>query len=398
MKIRNVLNAVLFSTLPVILSTPAQGQEPTPAPAEHVHGAQEEAEDAAPTVAEVGVDVQVRDIASPSIKRHMQLVQFESPGIGRLTKFFVLLPDDYDTSEKRYPVLYLLHGFSQNYTVWPMLGVPEAMAGKDLIVVMPDAGNSWYINWSISEEGQINNWEDFIIYDLIPTVDSVYRTIPRRQGRAINGLSMGGYGALTLGLLHFDMFCSIGSQSGALDYARNARARIGSGVEPKPMDIDIPISPLDQDVPEVIAIEGFTTQAERYPKGVPLTTVEECNYYDPFDLVLRIPVAKLPHIYLDCGTEDGLIKGSREFATLLMENDIPFTFAQSPGEHRPSYWSRESAHSIAVQYTIIERSLEYMYIMDERNRLAAEAAAAAAADEEGAEASPALEPPASPPR
>ena len=62
------------------------------------------------------------------------------------------------------------------------------------------------------DEGQKNAWEDFIVKDLIGHVDATYRTIARREGRAINGLSMGGYGGLTVGLRHPDLFCSIGSQ------------------------------------------------------------------------------------------------------------------------------------------------------------------------------------------
>ena len=94
----------------------------------------------------------------------------------------------------------------------------------DLIVVMPDAGNSWYVNWAKSEDGQKNNWEDGMIKDLIGHVDASYRTIARREGRAINGLSMGGYGGLMLGLKHADMFCSVGSHSGAIAYAKQAGA------------------------------------------------------------------------------------------------------------------------------------------------------------------------------
>ena len=67
--------------------------------------------------------------------------------------------------------------------------------------------------------GQKNAWEDYIVKDLIGHVDGTYRTIAKREGRAINGLSMGGYGALMLGLRHPDMFCSIGSHSGALAFA-----------------------------------------------------------------------------------------------------------------------------------------------------------------------------------
>ena len=65
----------------------------------------------------------------------------------------------------------------------------------------------------------------------------------------------------------------------------------------------------------------------------------------------------LPHIYIDCGTEDGLIRSARAFADVLRENTIPFTYAESPGAHRAPYWAREVGHSMAVQYAIIQRAL-----------------------------------------
>jgi hypothetical protein len=65
----------------------------------------------------------------------------------------------------------------------------------------------------------------------------------------------------------------------------------------------------------------------------------------------------MPHIYLDCGVEDGLIEASHDFMKLLMEKQIPFTYAQSDGGHDEPYWWREVAHSMAVQYSIIRRNL-----------------------------------------
>src|SRR5205823_12380609 len=120
-------------------------------------------------------------------------------------------PEKYEQSMDRYPVRYLLHGFSSNYRSWPRLGVPEYARRYDLIVVMPDVGNSWYVNWSASEEDQKNRWEDYVVKDLIGHIDATYRTIAKREGRAINGLSMGGFGGLMLGLKHPHLFCSIGS-------------------------------------------------------------------------------------------------------------------------------------------------------------------------------------------
>lgn len=300
----------------------------------------------------------ILSIKAPPIERPLYIVTMDAPAVGREMKYMVLLPEGYWESEERYPVLYLLHGFSQNYTVWPRMGVPEYTAGLDLIVVMPDAGNSWYINWAKSAEGQKNDWETYIVHDLIEHVDETFRTIPRREGRAINGLSMGGYGALTLALRHPGLFCAAGSHSGALTYAANAREKLEAGGEPEeraaPPQID---DPRDASVPDAIAIDGFTRQGERYPLGAPFLKPEDAAAYDPFVLVVGIPPASLPHIYIDCGLQDSLFGETMQFMELLLANGLEFTFGQSVGEHRPSYWTRAVAHSIGVQYGVIQRSL-----------------------------------------
>src|SRR5262245_31994670 len=137
---------------------------------------------------------------APAQPLPVKTVEFDSPSVGRKMKYNLVLPAGYEKSTERYPVLYLLHGLTSNYTAWARMKVPEYARAYDLIVVMPDAGNSWYVNWAKSEDGQKNAWEDAIIKDLIGHVDATYRTIAKREGRAINGLSMGGFGGLTLGL------------------------------------------------------------------------------------------------------------------------------------------------------------------------------------------------------
>jgi S-formylglutathione hydrolase FrmB len=276
-----------------------------------------------------------------------------SESVGRKMKYNIVLPEKYEKSAERFPVLYLLHGYSSNYTAWARMGVPEYARQFDLIVVMADAGNSWYVNWAKSDESQKNQWEDAIIKDLAGHIDSTYRTIASREGRAINGLSMGGYGGLTLGLRHSDMFCSIGSHSGAIAYARSYADRLRKG-EKSPARKEPSATPDPR-----IGIEGFSSQAERGPKGQMFATVEDCEACDPFKLVLQIPREKLPHIYIDCGTEDRLIQSAQDFVRLLMENKIPFTYAQSGGGHSTPYWEREVGHSMAVQYAIIKRNLAH---------------------------------------
>jgi S-formylglutathione hydrolase FrmB len=282
----------------------------------------------------------------------VKTVAFTSESVGRTMKYNVVLPAKYDQAADRYPVLYLLHGLTSNYTDWARMGVPEYARAYDLIVVMADAGNSWYVNWAESADGQKNRWEDAIVKDLIGHVDATYRTIPRREGRAINGLSMGGYGGLMLGLRHPDLFCSIGSHSGAVAFAKSAAERLRDGRGPARPAREPSTTPNPR-----IGIEGFSSQVERSPKGRVFTTPEECAAYDPFQLVLKIPRDKLPHIYLDCGTEDRLIDGSRAFVKVLTDNKVPFTYAESGGGHAPPYWAREVGHSMAVQYAVIQRHL-----------------------------------------
>src|SRR5262249_37440661 len=77
----------------------------------------------------------------------------------------------------------------------------------------------------------------------------------------------------------------------------------------------------------------------------------------PFELALKIPRDKLPHIYLDCGFEDNLYKSNAELAKLLLDNKITHTFGQSPGKHDGAYWRREVRHSMAVQYAVIQENL-----------------------------------------
>ena len=279
-------------------------------------------------------------------------VIIDAPSIGRKTAYNLILPADYETSgDKRYPVLYLLHGYSGSYNNWAGMGVGRAAKGLDLIVVMPDGGNSWYVNWAEPGEDQKNAWDDFLVKDLIGHVDATYRTIAARDGRAINGLSMGGFGVLAVGLRHPDLFCSVGSHSGALAFAKGSGDRLRSGQE-VPARKNQP-----SDTPnESIKIEGFRSQAERSPKGKAFAKAEDADASDPFKLVLAVPTEKRPHIYVDCGTEDRLITASRDFAKLLMENNIPFVSAESAGGHNGAYWTREIGTSMAVQYAILKRN------------------------------------------
>ena len=301
-------------------------------------------------------------VAAP-IPPGLETVEFYSPAINRRMKFDIVLPEGYYQGDTQYPVLYLLHGYMQNYTVWGrnLAAAFYARELNDLIVVLPDAGNSWFINYASSIQGQTNNWEDYIVDDVIGHVDSRYRTEARREGRAISGLSMGGFGAYSLGLRNSELFVSIGSTSGALGHARAAAAAIRAGAnrESGPTDPQrqARIDEADAFISKIIDIPGFSTQGERTPKGVDFVTAEQAEAYDPFAIIYEVPRSQMPHIYMDSGTEDGLVQVAREMAQLLMLNNVPFDYMQDHGSHNSEYWRRSIGHMMTIQNEVMQRAL-----------------------------------------
>ncbi|MBZ3900372.1 alpha/beta hydrolase [Streptomyces griseiscabiei] len=133
----------------------------------------------------------------------------------------VLLPRGYGVEEGRsYPVLHLYHGGGQSASSWTRDGAAEEItADLPAIVVMPDAGcTDWYADWWNDGDHGRPMWETFHIGLLIPWVDEHYRTIPVRGARAVAGLSMGGFGALSYAARHPDLFGAVGSFSGDVDH------------------------------------------------------------------------------------------------------------------------------------------------------------------------------------
>ncbi len=135
--------------------------------------------------------------------------------------FYVYLPPSYDVDiSKRYPVLYLLHGYGGSDESWRFDNVNVVLdslikVGKivEMIVVMPDADTSFYAN----SYDKKRMYEQYIVEDLIAYIDATFRTIPHRETRAIDGVSMGGFGSMLLGMKYFDKFISVGSMMGAFD-------------------------------------------------------------------------------------------------------------------------------------------------------------------------------------
>src|SRR5205085_8340264 len=148
-------------------------------------------------------------------------VSVSTAALGRAVDVRILVPTGYDAGAARLPVLYLFHGTSGRSTDWLRSGdVTAATAGLPLIVVMPDAGfdgdgGGWFTNWvdTATKLGP-SQWETFHVGQLIPWVDANLRTIAARNGRAIAGLSQGGFGSMTYAARHPDSFVSAASFSG----------------------------------------------------------------------------------------------------------------------------------------------------------------------------------------
>jgi S-formylglutathione hydrolase FrmB len=238
----------------------------------------------------------------------VETVQLESRLVGKTLEYTVVLPPNYaliTSRKKHYPVLYLLHGWNGNPQGWMTeTKLTEYAARYRLIIVLPEGDNGWYTD---SATVATDKYETYILQELIPDVESRFRATRDRSGRAVAGLSMGGYGALKFGLKHPGLFAFVASMSGALD----APARTD--------DVSIMRAFGDSDNP---------TRARN----------------DLFKLVSSLPaekVAALPDIYLNCGTEDPWLKVNRRLANIFTERKIAHEYGELPGDHDWKYWDTQ---------------------------------------------------------
>ena len=166
---------------------------------------------------------------------------FHSQALGRDWAYTIYLPPDYETSQRAYPVFYLLHGYGGEHTNWARYGDAQmtadsliaASALPPVILVMADGKNSSYVDSDpVTGYGAM---ETAIVQDLIPHIDATYRTIPTRRARMIGGLSMGGYGAIHTAFKHPELFGAAASLSGGL--SRNPPESAGPATAPTPWGI-----------------------------------------------------------------------------------------------------------------------------------------------------------------
>ena len=140
--------------------------------------------------------------------------------MNRSVRYTIYLPSDYEVSDRTYPVVYLLHGYTDDNTGWLQFGEINRLADAaiadgtipPMIIVMPNADSSWYIN---SYDGK-EKYEDFFIKEFMPAIEKTYRIKAEKRYRGIAGLSMGGYGTLIYSLKYPDLFCAAAPLSAAV--------------------------------------------------------------------------------------------------------------------------------------------------------------------------------------
>lgn len=261
---------------------------------------------------------------APSLR--VETVQFKSKLVGKTLPYQVALPSSYAAEGKgqmaRYPVIYLLHGFTGHYDNWlSRTKLKEYAADYNFIIVTIEGNNGWYTD---SATVPTDKYESYVIQELIPDVQSHYRTIESREGRAIAGLSMGGYGALKFGVKYPQMFAFAASFSGALDAAVWTESDLKNFGTELPRSIMETFGPADNPAHAANDLTKLVTEfpAER--------------------------LKELPYLYLDCGTEDGLLIFSRNLSGLFVKRKIPHEFRQLPGIHNWVYWDAQVREALRV--------------------------------------------------
>ncbi|MGZ8738547.1 MAG: alpha/beta hydrolase [Nocardioides sp.] len=174
--------------------------------------------------------------AEPDGDRLVRLV-VATAALERPVRVNVLLPAAYDDNGRRYPSLYLFHGTSGGADDWLQSGdVAATTADRRMVTVMPDAGyhsngGSWFTDW-VDQETELGaaEWERFHTAQLVPWIDANLHTVDARSGRAVAGLSQGGFGAYTYASRHPDLFVAAAAFSGVPDIARNPAAKSAASV------------------------------------------------------------------------------------------------------------------------------------------------------------------------
>ncbi len=237
-------------------------------------------------------------------------ISIYSDAMNKSSQCVIILPDSYDGENgKRFPVLYLLHGFSGSYSNW-ISKVPSLSKDADqynIIIVCPDgAYSSWYFDSPLDKSSR---YKTYIGSEVPAYIDSAYNTIASRKARAIAGLSMGGHGAIYLAWSFPATFGAAGSMSGAVDLVPH-KSKYG--------------------LPEVL---DDTSQNNIY------------EYFSAVNFVMD-SISPLPALIIDCGLLDPFINDNRLLHQKLIERNVPHDYIERPGKHNWEYWENSVSYQL----------------------------------------------------
>lgn len=240
--------------------------------------------------------------------------------LGKQMNYTVYLPYDYSSSERLYPVVYLLHGFTDDNMSWMQFGEINRLADKaigegtipPMIVIMPDADSTFYLNVYDGKE----NYEDYFFNELLPAVEKKYRIRAEKAYRGVAGLSMGGYGSLIYALKHPDMFTACAPLSAAV--------WDDSGI------ISMDDRGYDNTLGRVLGrnLRGSARINKTWLANAPLTIIKEKSAQQ----LSRV------RYWIDCGDDDFLTRGNCLLHIALNEKGVPHEFRMRDGGHTWDYW------------------------------------------------------------
>lgn len=240
--------------------------------------------------------------------------------LGKPVRYSVYLPADYDHSERMYPVVYLLHGYTDNDSGWLQFGEVNRYADQGIaegtlppmIIIMPDAGVSWYIN---SYDGAVK-YEDFFIQEFMPQIEKTWRIKAEKQFRGVAGLSMGGYGTLIYALKYPELFAAAAPLSAAVSDDESMRT----------MD--------DNTWAQIFGplfgrkLSGTDRLTAAWYANSPLKMIEE----KPLESLRQV------RYWIDCGDDDFLTIGNSQLHIALTRKGVPHEFRVRDGAHTWTYW------------------------------------------------------------
>ena len=262
---------------------------------------------------------------TPNVR--LQDITFHSSSLGRDITYRVILPLSVPQS-KRLPVIYLLHGGGGSYRDWSNYSDVARYAEKGFLLVMPEGENSYYTNSATRPQ---DKFEDYIVKDLIADVESRFPAVPRRDSRAIAGVSMGGYGAIKIALKHPGLYGFVAGLSSALD------------VPSRPFSI----KRVSQYRGHAQIFGPWGSQTRRDNDPFLLVSSNDASVSDP---------PATPFMFLACGDREGLLGPNRRFANLLKQHGYRYEFHSVPGGNHD--WNQWDSQLPAV-FTALSQHLHH---------------------------------------